>query len=104
MVNTSLSARVRRRNKQGFDGVGSHNAPIVPEGGYGNYRDYTGRQRLKGKNRKGEIIPIPTRQEFLYKEAEKICPYKHIGSKPIGRVRQAVSRVAKEYGKLRAKE
>ena len=100
-TNYSISARIRRRNKQGFEGLGNHNKPIVPEGGYGDHTRYCGVQRKKGKNRKGQIIDIPTPQEMLYREATRNGVYgRHIGSKPLGKVRKSVARAGRSLGNL----
>lgn len=77
--NKSLSARIKRRNKQGFAGVGSHVCSRFSKESCGNYNDYK--------------TATPKEEETRQRNLSIICEAmrvgvvsKHPGSKSIGKI------------------
>ena len=69
--NKSLSARIKRRNKAGFKGIGSYN--FEKKTSYGDYREEFDNHKDKDKN---------IYQENLINHA-KLCGVRHPGSKTL---------------------
>lgn len=83
--NKSLSAKIKRRNAQGFEGVGSYNG-VGPKHTYGDYRDplqnhkHDGdvRQKYNPDTEMNEIVVCPNRHQHMINQA------KHYGSRHAG--------------------
>ena len=91
--NSSLSARIRRRNQGGFEGTGNYNG-IEKDHVYGNYNDPKDNHKDKDKN---------DQQKFLIHSAQQFgC--RHAGSKNIKKLKlYETSTAAKEIKKFREK-
>lgn len=113
-INKSLSARIRRRNKQGFEGNGTNQTNIY-NSHMGNYRNpidnhkYDDRLDFKYNEEKGitEPVILPTAQQFEIARCKRIgFNGRHAGSKPVSRLsehhmyQKPVSKTDKVINKL----
>ena len=97
--NKSLSARIKRRNKQGFLGEGTGLGYKMKNPG--NYRDpeqnhkYDGRLDERITKEGIETIVKPSKNQNIINQAKRIgIVGKHAGSKPIHKLTNAIGSVA----------
>lgn len=75
--NTSLSARIKRRNAQGFEGIGSYNG-VGTKHEYGNYRDHRQNHKHDGDvhlrynpdTKRAELVVCPSKHQHMINHAK----------------------------------
>ena len=87
-LNTSLSARIKRRNAQGFEGKGTPSdfIPKIP----GDYKSvlYNHKKNI-GVAADGSVVGVPDMRQHLVNRAKSRCRWiKHPGSKTIKQLKQ----------------
>lgn len=90
--NKSLSARIKRRNKQGFEGIGNYHGISPYPHPYGDYTD-------PNQNHKN------TEPNHIANQASALCQIgRHKGSKPIKRLKRLISQLdSRHYWEERLK-